>query len=87
MVYNEPRDWILNPRHFLANACLVGGKTAEAIKTLKDDLAVNNENGWALFGYWQALVKQQKIAEAAGMKKRYDKAFSKADIKLTAPVF
>ena len=87
MVYNEPRDWILNPRHYLANACLVSGKTAEAINTLKDDLAVNNENGWALFGYWQALVKQQKKTAAAAMKKRFEKAFSKADIKLTAPVF
>lgn len=87
MVYNEPRDWILNPRHYLANALLIAGQSAEAIQTLKDDLAVNNENGWALFGYWQALVKQQKKTEAAGMKMRFDKAFRKADINLTAPVF
>lgn len=87
MVYNEPRDWILNPRHYLANACLIAGHTDEAIKILEDDLAVNNENGWALFGYWQALVKKQKKTEAAGMKKRFDQAFSKADIKLSAPVF
>lgn len=87
MVYNEPRDWILNPRHYLANACLVAGQTANAIETLKEDLAVNNENGWALFGYWQALSKQAKKSEAAGMKKRFEKAFSKADIKLSAPVF
>lgn len=87
MVYNEPRDWILNPRHYLANALLIAGQTGEAIKVLKDDLAVNNENGWALYGYWQALVKQQNKIEAAWMKKRFDKAFSKADINLTAPVF
>lgn len=87
MVYNEPRDWILNPRHYLANALLIAGQTGEAIKVLKDDLAVNNENSWALFGYWQALLKQAKKTEAAGMKKRFDKAFSKADINLTAPVF
>ena len=86
MVYNEPRDWILNPRHYLANACLIAGQPAEAIKTIEEDLAQNNENGWALFGYWQALVKQQKKTEATAMKKRFDKAFSKADIKLSAPV-
>lgn len=87
MVYNEPRDWILNPRHYLANALINAGQTAEAIKVLKDDLANNNENGWALFGYWQALSKQAKKTEAGKMKKRFDKAFSKADIKLSGPVF
>lgn len=87
MVYNEPRDWILNPRHYLANAYLKAGQPEEAIKTLKDDLLVNNENGWALFGYWQALLKQKKSKEAASVKSRFDKSFSKATITLSAPVF
>lgn len=87
MVYNEPRDWILNPRHYLANAYLKARQPEEAIKTLTDDLLVNNENGWALYGYWQALLMQKKSKEAASVKSRFDKSFSKATITLSAPVF
>ena len=74
-------------RHYLANAYLKAGQPEEAIKTLKDDLLVNNENGWALYGYWQALLKQKKSKEAASVKSRFDKSFSKATITLSAPVF
>ncbi len=87
MVYNEPRDWLLNPRHYLANAYIRAGRFTEAEKTLNDDLAVNNENGWALFGYWQVLKAQHKTKAAAQMKARFEKAFRKADIKLNGPVF
>lgn len=87
MVYNEPRDWLLNPRHYLANAYIRAGRFTEAEKTLKEDLAVNNENGWALYGYWQVLLGQHKKKEAAIMKTRFEKAFNKADIKLNGTVF
>ncbi|MBN8689005.1 MAG: hypothetical protein J0M10_18485 [Chitinophagales bacterium] len=87
MVYNEPRDWLLNPRHYLADAYLKAGRTDEAIEILEDDLAVNNENGWALFGYWQALNSRHETRKAAAMKERFGKAFSQSDIKLTSTVF
>lgn len=87
MVYNEPRDWLLSPRHYLANAYIRAGRFTEAEKTLNDDLAVNNENGWALFGYWQVFKAQHKTKAAVQMKARYEKAFGKADIKLKGPVF
>jgi Tfp pilus assembly protein PilF len=87
MVYTEPRDWLLNPKQYLGNAYLKAGKPLQAEAIFYKDLLVNDENGWALYGLYQALLAQKKNVEADAMLKRYQKAFSKADVKLTASVF
>lgn len=87
MVYNEPRDWMLSPKHYLANALLKAGRIKEAKEILQKDLLNNNENGWALFGLWQALTAEKKTAEAAKVMARFRKAFYQADVKLYGPVF
>jgi tetratricopeptide (TPR) repeat protein len=87
MVYNEPRDWILNPKHYLGDAYLKTGQWKNAENTFKKDMLNNNENGWALFGLYQALIGQKKKADADKVMARYKKAFGKADIKLDAAVF
>ncbi len=86
MVYTEPRDWLLNPKHYLANAYLKNGNNNEAEAVLKKDLLTNNENGWALFGLYRSLLNQQKNAAASAMLQRFNRAFAKADIKITGPV-
>ena len=87
MVYNEPRDWLLNPKHFLGNAYLLKGNGANAEKVFRKDLLNNNENGWALFGLYKALQLQKRSAEAAKVMARFKTAFSKADIKIESPVY
>lgn len=87
MVYNEPRDWMLNPKHYLGNAYIKAGRLIEAKATLLKDLENNNENGWALFGLWQVLMAEKKTTEANKILIRFRKAFDKADIKLYGPVF
>ncbi len=87
MVYNEPRDWLLNPKHYLANVFLVIGDGEKAEEVLKRDLLNNNENGWALFGLYQSLLLQKKTSEAGKVLIRFKKSFDKADIKLSRPVF
>lgn len=87
MVYNEPRDWMLNPKHYLGNAYLKAGKAREAKETFEKDLLNNNENGWALYGLWQALLKQRKAVDAAKVLARYKKAFARADVRITAAVY
>jgi hypothetical protein len=87
MVYNEPRDWLLNPKHNLANVFLVNGEGEKAEKILKRDLYNNNENGWALFGLYQALLLQKKNAEAVKVLARCKKSFDRADIKPPGPVY
>jgi tetratricopeptide (TPR) repeat protein len=87
MVYNEPRDWMLNPKHYMGNALIKAKRTKEAKEILIKDLQNNNENGWALFGLWQAFTMEKKTAEANKLLTRFRKAFDKADIKLYGPVF
>jgi tetratricopeptide (TPR) repeat protein len=87
MVYNEPRDWMLNPKHYLGNAFLLNGDGEKATEILNKDLLNNNENGWALYGLNQALVQQKKNTEAVKVMGRFKKAFNKAEIKISAPVY
>lgn len=87
MVYNEPRDWLLNPKHYLGDALIKTGRLKEAKDILLKDLENNMENGWALFGLWQILIKEKKITEANNMVARFRKSFDKSDIKLYGPVF
>ena len=87
MVYSEPRDWLLNPKHYLGDACIKAGRLDEAKIVLEADLKNNSENGWALFGLWQVLTAEKKKAEANKMLTRFRKAFDKADVKLYGPVF
>lgn len=82
MVYNEPRDWMLNPRHWLGKAYLVAGRWKEAEKVFIDDLKNNNENPWALKGLLQALQGQSK-KEAAAVKVRLTKASKRSDVNIT----
>jgi len=87
MVYNEPRDWLLSPKHYLGNAYFKAGQPAAAEKIFQKDLLTNNENGWALYGTYQALLAQNKTAAANAVLARFKKAFAKADITLQAAVF
>jgi tetratricopeptide (TPR) repeat protein len=87
MVYNEPRDWLLNPKHYLGNAYIAAGRFDDAIKTFEVDLLNNKENGWALFGLWQAMTAKKDVQGATKMLTRFRKAFEKSDVKLYGAVF
>jgi hypothetical protein len=87
MIYNEPRDWLLNPKHYLGNAFLENGDDINAEKVFRKDLLNNNENGWALYGLYKALLLQKKNIEAARVLARFKVAFAKAGIKITSPVY
>ncbi len=86
MTYNEPRDWLLNPKHYLGNALLQNNDAGKAAKIFSNDLQYNNENGWALYGLYMAQLQQEKQTAAATLN-RYNKAFGKAGVKLFAPVY
>jgi tetratricopeptide (TPR) repeat protein len=87
MVYTEPRDWLLNPKHYLGNALMAAGKPLDAQNVFEKDLLNNKENGWALFGIYQSLLAQKKNGAAEKMLERFNKAFSKSDVKIPGPVF
>jgi tetratricopeptide (TPR) repeat protein len=87
LVYTEPSEWHYPPRHALGAVLLAAGRPAEAETVYWDDLRRNADNGWALFGLAQALRAQGRTDEAAGIQARFDKAWTRADVKPTASRF
>ena len=87
MIYNEPRDWLLSPKHYLGNAYLLKGDAVNAEKTFLADLKNNSENGWALYGLYRSYVMSKKATEASKAMARYKNAFAKADIKINSSVY
>lgn len=87
LIYTEPDDWHYPVRHSLGAVLLQAGRAKEAESVYWEDLREHPENGWALFGLWQALKAQGKNDEAAAVEKRFGKAWANADVKLTASRF
>ncbi len=83
--YDEPSDWFYPARHHLGAALLAAGRAADAEAVYRADLERNPANGWALFGLAQALEAQKKNAGA--VTALLEKAWARADVKLTASVF
>jgi tetratricopeptide (TPR) repeat protein len=84
LVYTEPSEWHYPPRHALGAVLLEAGRAREAETVYWDDLKRNRENGWALFGLMKALEAQGKTEDAELIRKRFEKAWSLADVKIQA---
>jgi tetratricopeptide (TPR) repeat protein len=82
--YIEPPDWGLPVRHVLGAVLLEAGRPEEAETVYWEDLNRSPENGWGLFGLVQALRAQGKTEQAEGVEKRFQKAWSDADIRLSS---
>ena len=55
-------------------------------KAFRADLARRPENGWSLHGLAQSLRAQRRGKEAEGIEARFQRAWSKADVKLASSV-
>jgi tetratricopeptide (TPR) repeat protein len=86
-LYFEPPKWYYPIRESLGAALLNAGRSADAEAVYREDLKRFPENGWSLFGLAAALRAQGKSAEAAAVDQRFSKAWSAADVKLTASRF
>ncbi len=84
LVYTEPSEWHYPSRHALGAVLLEADRPREAETIYWEDLRRNRENGWALYGLTKALEAQGKIEQAALVKARFEKAWARADVKLTA---
>jgi len=87
LLYSEPRDWQYPVRHALGAVLLEAGRAAAAEAVYREDLRLNPENGWALFGLARSLEAQGREDAAAGAEARFRKAWAKADVKITASRF
>ena len=85
--YTEPPPWYYPVRQSLGAVLLTAGRPADAEAVYRDDLQRNPENGWSLYGLWQALRARQAEAEAAAVEERFRKAWARADVALTASRF
>jgi len=86
-LYFEPPKWYYPIRQSLGAALLKAGQGAQAEAVYREDLKRFPENGWSLFGLAAALRAQGKSAEAAAVDRRFAKAWSAADVTLTASRF
>jgi predicted Zn-dependent protease len=85
--YDEPPDWILPARHSLGASLLAAGEAAEAEQVYRADLRQWPQNGWSLFGLAQSLEVQGKGAEAARVRKQFQKIWKHADVQITSSCF
>ena len=76
-----------DPVDFIGAALLAGGRPVEAEAVYRDDLKRNPENGWSLFGLARSLQAQGKTADAAAVEARFQKAWARADVTLSASRF
>ena len=60
MVYNEPRDWLLNPYQYLGTAYIADKKYKKAEEAFKKDLTRNAKNVWSLNGLEKARGRGQR---------------------------
>ncbi len=87
LVYTEPLEFHLPPRLALGAILLKSGRTGEAETVYWEDLRRNRNNGWALYGLIQALRAQKKDDQAAIITARFEQAWARADVKLSASRF
>jgi pimeloyl-ACP methyl ester carboxylesterase len=85
--YNEPSDWDLPVREWLGGLLLVSGEHMEAEKIFRAELAKHPRNGRALFGLLESLKRQGKNSSAHMVQREFDKAWEKADTRLSIEEF
>ncbi|HVK63233.1 MAG TPA: hypothetical protein VM694_02095 [Polyangium sp.] len=85
--YMDPSDWHHPTRQILGAVLLRARRAADAERVYREDLANLPENGFSLFGLAQALERQGKASEAAEVRRRFEIAFARADIRLEASRF
>jgi tetratricopeptide (TPR) repeat protein len=74
-------------RQNLGAVLLAANRPAEAEKVYREDLKRNPDNGWSLYGSAQSLKAQGNQKQAKSEEKRFEKAWKRADVKLSASRF
>ncbi len=85
--YDEPPAWYYPVRQSLGLALLKAGKPADAEAVYREDLKRYPGNGWSLYGLADALSARGRVTESVAAKKRFRRAWLRADVKLSSSVF
>ena len=87
LAYTEPPPWYMPMRQTLGAVLLEAGQPDHAEVAFREDLKHWPENGWSLFGLLESLRAQGKTDEANRVQRRFLRAWSRADVVLTAARF
>lgn len=87
LAYTEPPPWYIPMRQALGAVLLEAGRPDHAEVAFREDLRDWPENGWSLFGLLESLRAQGQTDEANRVQRRFLRAWSRADIVLTAARF
>lgn len=87
LTYMEPPTFFYPVRQSLGALLLEAERFAEAEAVYEADLAEWPENGWSLFGLAAAQRGVIKMGESRETERRFERAWSEADVKLAASVF
>ena len=79
--YMEPAFWPIPARPALGAVLLKAGKAAEAEQVYREDVQRWPRNGWGLFGLEQSLRAQDKSDSANLVRREFDEAWKRADVK------
>lgn len=82
LLYQEPPDWYHPVRQTLGAILMEAKNPTAAEQRFREDLKFYKNNGWSLFGLYQSLEAQGKKDEAAQVRKEFEKAFAKSELKL-----
>lgn len=87
MVYNEPRDWLLNPNQYLGSAYLKMKDYAKAEAAFMKDMNVNDKNVWTLNRLQELYHLESDAKMEAEIKKQFGEAASASDIDFSKLYF
>lgn len=81
--YGEPPEWYYPVRESLGGELLGAGQFGAAERVFRADLERNPRNGRSLFGLWQSLKIQKKLADAEWVEREFKEAWQHADVALS----
>jgi hypothetical protein len=87
LIYMEPPPFYFPTRQALGAVLLDSGRAKEAEAIYRADLDEWPKNGWSLFGLSRALLAQRKSDQAAWADEGFQRAWQRADVKLSASRF
>jgi tetratricopeptide (TPR) repeat protein len=82
LAYDEPPTWYYPVRESLGGALLRSGQAAEAEMVFREDLKRNPRNGRSLFGLMESLKAQNKTTQADWVRREFETAWKRAQVKL-----
>ena len=83
LIYDEPPAWYYPLRESLGAALLRAGRAAEAETVFREGAAKSPRNGRMLFGLLESLKAQNKTAAAEMVRREFEAAWRRADVKLS----